>query len=58
MYAIRSYYVKRKEQKKLYKAIRGIDPESYFIIDDVHSVEGPAPAFQGIKAWQQFSKRK
>ncbi len=50
--------IKRKEQKRLYKTIRSIDSGSYFIVDDVHSVEGPTPSFQGMKAWQQFSKRK
>lgn len=52
--------IRRREQAKLFRHIRAVDPESYFIVDDVHSIEGPTPAFsfQGLKSWSQFSKRK
>jgi len=51
--------IKRKDQKRVFKAIRQEDPESYFIIDDVHSFEGPPPTtMPGRKRWIRFSMRK
>ena len=52
--------IRRKEQSKLFRHIRAVDPESYFIVDDVHSIEGPTPSSSllGLKVWTQFTKRK